>query len=421
MKIAMVINGFPAGSETFILNQALALHRSGHEIDLYLTNSPPPGLAKTLPEGSAEKALWQCVRGEAESSVRELVRTAFHCLVRSPLSAVRLPVVLLGNRCAVSGRLLRAMLSRPRRYDVIHCHYGINGVRSDLLRRLDLLEGRLVTTFHGYDVAHAIATAGSNRYRNLFARGDLFLPVSEYWKDVLVAVGCPQERTLVHHMGVDCERFRRKDAPEGGKDSVSILSVGRFVEKKGFESAIDAVLELLRRGRRLHYTIIGDGPLRKPLLARVAEARMEGRISMPGWLPSAKVAEGLKTADIFLAPSVGAESGDQEGIPVSIMEAMSAELAVVSTYHSGIPELVEDGVSGLLCRERSHQCLVRSLDLLAGNAALRREMGKQGRRIVETDFNAAIQDARLIALFEKLTENPEGTVPTACHSLGVEP
>ena len=209
---------------------------------------------------------------------------------------------------------------------------------------------------HGVDVSEELRR-DPDSYRELFAEGDLFLPISEVWRDKLLEAGCPPEKTVVHHMGVDTERYRFQPRHHSEGAPVNLLTVGRLVERKGLAAALRAVAGLAAEGVDARFTIVGDGPLRPELEALRDELGLQEQVRFLGWKDQENVVELMQRCDILLAPSRTTESGDQEGIPVTLMEAMASGMIVVSTWHSGIPELVEDGVSGVLVPERDIETL----------------------------------------------------------------
>ena len=245
-----------------------------------------------------------------------------------------------------------------------------------------------------------LITAGPRAYERLFHEGELFLPVSDFWRSRLIELGCPPDKIAVHHMGIALSKFPvpRRHVARGG-DTVRLLTVARLVEKKGVEYAIRAVAAL--RGdidRRIEYQILGDGPLRAELEQLVRELGVSDSVKLVGESDQAGVGAEMGRADIFVAPSVVAEDGDMEGVPVSIMEAMARGLPVVSTLHSGIPELVRDKVSGYLVPERDTPSLAHALARLVEDPRLRHRMGMAGRGIVERGYDLDALNDRLVEL-----------------------
>jgi colanic acid/amylovoran biosynthesis glycosyltransferase len=152
----------------------------------------------------------------------------------------------------------------------------------------------------------------------------------------------------------------------------------------------------------VQYRIVGDGPLLAPLKQLVSEMQLHEHITFLGEKTSDEVCHELSNAHLFLAPSVTGSSGDMEGIPTVLMEAMAAGLPVISTLHSGIPELVEDGVSGRLVGERDEQALAQAMQELVDNVEQWPAMGSAGREKVLREFNIKTLNERLDHLFEQL-------------------
>jgi colanic acid/amylovoran biosynthesis glycosyltransferase len=178
-----------------------------------------------------------------------------------------------------------------------------------------------------------------------------------------------------------------------------VLTAARLVEKKGIAYAIRAVAEAVRAGRRLNYSIAGDGRMRAELERLIHEFGMERHVRLLGWKSRAEVLSLMRDAHILLAPSVTATDGDEEGIPNVVKEAMAVGLPVISTFHAGIPELVDDGGSGLLVPERDVTGLAERLGYLCDHPERWPEMGRVGRRRIERDFDITRLNDRLERLY----------------------
>ncbi|MEE9302856.1 MAG: glycosyltransferase, partial [Thiotrichaceae bacterium] len=221
------------------------------------------------------------------------------------------------------------------------------------------------------------------------------------------SLGCPEEITSIHHVGIDCEQFSFQSRSRKNGESTIFISVARLVEKKGLEYAIKAFSRLRfssQENFNFQYRIIGDGPLLESLQQLVTDENLGEYVLFLGSKTSEEVAFELGCAHIFLAPSVTASDGDMEGIPTVLMEAMATGLPVISTYHSGIPELVEDGVSGVLVKERDIPGLATAIEHLSTDIENWSRMGEAGREKVLCDFNIEKLNVRLDRLFRLLLE-----------------
>jgi colanic acid/amylovoran biosynthesis glycosyltransferase len=286
---------------------------------------------------------------------------------------------------------------------VVLCHFGPNGNLGLRQREAGLIKGKIVTVFHGYDLSAYMVRESDRVYQELFEKGDLFLPISEYWKTRLIELGCSEDKIIVHRMGVDCKSLRFAPPVYDKASRIRILTVGRLVEKKGVEYGIRAISGLIKKyGNLVEYSIVGSGPLLDRLAALISELGAEEDIRLLGAEDSAAVHERLGRAHLFLLPSVTDANGDKEGIPVVLMEAMAAGLPVVSTWHSGIPELVKDGESGFLVPERDVEALEERLAHLIEHPEVWGRLGHAGREFVERHFDVNQLNDRLVRIFQEL-------------------
>jgi len=179
--------------------------------------------------------------------------------------------------------------------------------------------------------------------------------------------------------------------------------VGRLVEKKGIGYVLDAVRRLIDSGIAVEYELAGEGPLRERLEAEGHRLGIGQRVRFLGWQSQQQVREALDRADLLVAASVTADNADEEGIPNVLKEAMAIGVPVLSTRHGGIPELVEDGVSGILVPERDAEALARELAGLAARPERRAELAGAGRVRVERDYDIERLNDRLVTLFAGLS------------------
>jgi colanic acid/amylovoran biosynthesis glycosyltransferase len=279
-------------------------------------------------------------------------------------------------------------LPRP---DLVICHYGPTGDLMVRLRSVTRATWPILTFFHGYDLSLLLEKKGTGIYRRLLREGDFFLPVSRFFQKRLVTLGAAPSRMAVHRMGVKVQPEMRasRRAPARARSEFSFLSIGRLVEKKGFEFAIRAIARCREANPELKMSlsIVGEGPLRGRLHEVVESLGLEGTVHFLGSMPREQVVDRLMTANAFLLPSVTTETGDIEGVPVSISEAMAMGLPVISTYHSGIPEIVEHGVNGLLVPERDVDALADAMRRIVRDRSLADRMGRAGREKVERELD----------------------------------
>ncbi|MEO0456088.1 MAG: glycosyltransferase [Cyanobacteria bacterium P01_A01_bin.114] len=416
MKIAFFLGEFPAVSQTFVLDQIVGLIQRGHEVDIFANVAGRGGAIH--PEIQQYRLLerthyWPNVPKNHLLRTFKGVKLAVLNLFKDPRLVLNSLNIFKFGRDAASLRLLYICIpfvDRRTDYDIIQCHFGWSGLQGMYAREIGAVSGKLITTFHGFDLTRSIQEFGESVYASLFSKGDLFSPISDYWRHRLVKMGCAPHKVWVHHMGVDLRKFSTS-APSARKpeETVRLISVARFVEKKGLEYGIRAVTKLLKAPASSHpasshieYTLIGDGELWDDLKQLVAELGVSENIILCGQKRSDQVVDQLNQSHILIAPSVTSKDGDMEGIPVVLMEAMAMGLPVVSTCHSGIPELVEDGVSGFLVPEREIEGLADKIRDLIENPEASAQMGQAGRLKIERDYSVEKLNDRLEKLYQDL-------------------
>jgi colanic acid/amylovoran biosynthesis glycosyltransferase len=399
MKAAAIVYEFPCRSETFVLGQIRGLVDLGCDVRIFADNRDPVTKSQHDDE---ETALLDRVSyfGLPLKALRETVgRVKSRYPATADTGAVHRPARRLSEtrEAGLRLRIEARAFGRNVKFDVVHAHFGPNGVRAIRLKRMGAISGPVITSFYGYDVGRHWSRAG---YEQLFDEGECFTALSVHMRDSLVALGCPADRTIIHRLGVDTDRFRIKSRPENSR--LELISVARLIPKKGIEYALRAVAELARRKVDFRYTIVGGGPLRERLQKLAHELKLGDAVIFAGPQPQSAIVEMMRRSDVLLAPSVTAVDGDAEGTPVVILEAQSCEIPVVSTLHAGIPEIVDDGRSGLLVSERDFSAMAARLDELSQSSALRREMGQTGRSIVTEKHDISKLNRELLAIYEAL-------------------
>ena len=408
MKIAFFLNEFPSLSQTFVLNQITWMIDRGHEVDIYATHRFQTG--KCHPQidsyGLLEKT---CYFADVPARYLERVTRVVGLILssglwRRPLLVARSIVSLKDGRVVMHMQRLYRVLAFAGRgqYDIIHCQFGTLGLLALELKKLGVINGALVTSFRGYDITSVLANEPSC-YDELFSYGALFLPVSKSLAVRLVAAGCPTDRIRILHSGIDCGRFRFTERCKLYEEPTRLLGIGRFVKKKGWGYAIEAVANARKAGCDIHFTIVGDGRLRRQIEEKIADCQIHDAVTLLGWRDHDEIVRLLGESHILIAPSVTADDGDQEGIPNVLKEAMATGLPVLSTLHSGIPELVEDGVSGYLVPERDVDALSDRLISLCDHPERWVEMGKNARQKIDADFDMAKINKQLEELYEYST------------------
>lgn len=343
------------------------------------------------------------VRWEAEVFCRETAN-----LDRFPYPRITTP----GNPAAVlsyrattwSPRFARRL--REGGHRLLHAHFGTSGIYAlTYARRLRL---PLAVTFHGYDLG---ALVGSRRFqprlwrywalsRSLLQRADLFLCPSVEFQEILARLSGRPDAARLHRLGIDLTRFAAR--PRASGDPPRVVMIGRFVEKKGHLDGLEAFARAAATAPDARLVLVGGGPLEGAYRARIAALGLEGKVELPGVLPADRVAALLGESDVLLAPSRLARDGDRESGVIVVKEASASALPVLGTRHGGIPEIVDDGVTGYLVDEGDVAGMAERLTALLGDAGLRARMGAAGRGKMEREYDVRVQVAELERVYDQL-------------------
>jgi glycosyltransferase involved in cell wall biosynthesis len=181
-----------------------------------------------------------------------------------------------------------------------------------------------------------------------------------------------------------------------------LLAMGRFVAKKGFDQLLEALRILVEGGLDVEVTLVGDGSLRNSLERSAQRLNVGQRVHFPGFCSYERVSAYFRASDIFVMPSVVTPSSDRDGIPTVILEALMHRLPVIATGVGGIPELVEDSVTGLLVPEKDPLAIAEAVRRLVADRAAALAMAEAGRDLVRAEFDPEKNHIRLLDLYAGL-------------------
>jgi colanic acid/amylovoran biosynthesis glycosyltransferase len=267
---------------------------------------------------------------------------------------------------------------------LLHAHHAQLGAL--LLPFKEATNLPLVTSIRGRDATLADQPVGYlDNMRLLFEQGEQFYPVCKYLADRIVDWGCPPEKIRVLYGGVDLDQYTFR-APNS-RGTQNILSVGRLVEKKGHHVLMMAFKKLKEKFPNATLTIIGKGELQDYLVSLANQLKLGDSFRLLNHLPKEMVREYMAGADLFCAASLEASNGDVEGIPNTLKEAMATGVPVISTYHAGIPELVENGRNGIIVPENNIDALAYGLEYMLMNTQLWPKFAYEARRKIEQAFD----------------------------------
>jgi colanic acid/amylovoran biosynthesis glycosyltransferase len=420
-RIAYLTSRYPAVSHSFIQREVLALRELGAEVAT-LSIHPPLAADLFTREDRKEAAGTFSIR----SAPWWKVAAAHLCALLGHPRAYLATLRFSAGQGAAGGRPLTPIFHfaeavvvwrECRRREIPHVHAHFTSPSADvahLAARLGeaISPGSLSWSFtaHGTDILgdHPARLAEKVRSAPLvvcvgdFGRAQLMRLVDEeHWRKIRVI-----------HCGLD-SRWRAAPAPahpprgEAGEDgALRILAVGRLEREKGHAILLEAVAELYAEGVEVVLEVVGGGSARERLIARARQLGIEAQVSFSGKAGQDTIRERYAEADLFCLPSLG------EGVPVVLMEAMAMAVPVVATRVGGVPELIEDGVSGRLVSPGSSTALARAIAALAADPPLRGRMGVAGRQRVLGAYSVEPAASSLFGEFSSLARR-QGEKPTA--------
>jgi glycosyltransferase involved in cell wall biosynthesis len=396
-KIAYVIGTYPVPTTTFIDREIDALRRLGADVHVISIRRPPSsGLSDRL------ERIQRGVSYVLPSTTAELLVSHVGFLFSRP-------GVYLGTFLRLASRPHPDVRSRMR--TVLHFGLGVHVARLirdrfpadhvhahfvDRATLVALVAGRLLgrsfsATAHANDIY-----VGPILLPEKISSAKFIATCTGYNRAHLrsLANGAPDKIRCIYH-GLDLGGFRPQ--PSRRSHPPLILSVGQLKEKKGFDHLLEACSLLRKRGVAFACEIIGDGPLRHVLAERIDELHLDSSVRLAGAFAFEEVLDRYREATVFVLPCVTAADGDRDGIPNVILEAMAMGLPVVSTRHSGIPEAVEDGRTGVLVPPADPVALADAIAALIDDEELRERFGRRGRERIAAVFDVDVNARALLA------------------------
>jgi glycosyltransferase involved in cell wall biosynthesis len=396
VRVAYICKRFPKYSETFIRNEVRALVAKGLDVRIVSLERPHSG------DPSIETA--KDLR-DRTIYLKDMAQPSWVQVLTDPKARAWFPKSAswsLRTRSSSHLRRLREALAISRLSDLrgarrLHAHFA-HGPASTAMIAADMMGIPFSFTAHARDL-YELTPAWMVREKA--HKASFVVVVGEVHANYLLDLGVAPEKVEVIHNGVAATIPARTD----GKDAANhraptVLSVGRFVSKKGHDVLLDALARLARAGFEFRARLIGGGTLHSELKARADELGLKGRVDIVGWIPESEVFDELARGDVFALASRITSSGDRDGLPVSIVEAMAAGLPVVSTSVSAIPEAVGDGSEGFLVPPDDPDALAMALAKLLEDESLRAVLGERARRRALRDFSMESSAAKMIELYQ---------------------
>jgi colanic acid/amylovoran biosynthesis glycosyltransferase len=402
--IYFVLGGFPVVSQSFLYNQITqVILEDRFDVRILVLNKKKGRVHPAYEHLNEKVQFLPSGREKGKVDKIKLIAKSFFSLLfkRPALVFNALNVGKYGRDAANGSYLIRAAQFLELKPDLYHCHFGTTAKIIANLKDMNVVTCKMVTSFHGKDITVYPKQFGKDFYSRLFKVSELFTGNSRFIIGKMVENGCPPERIVKIPMCLNTGEFQFREVVPS-REVFNILTVGRFVEKKGYEYSLRAIAQFKQHGVPFLYHMIGEGPMLDKMKALALELGIEQQVVFHGALMQDQVKAHYRQAHVFLLPSITAANGDTEGQGLVLQEAQAIGIPVLATLHNGFPDSVIDGTTGFLVPEKDPEGLCEKLALLAEDEQLCIDMGKMGRAFVENNFDAAAVGAELSAEYEKL-------------------
>jgi len=281
---------------------------------------------------------------------------------------------------------------------LLHIYFGHIAVLLRLLIRQ--WQKPSLVSFHGADVLVDMHKPAYRRAtEEMLSLVKRVLVRSESLRQGVIDLGCAPEKIEIQRTGIPLTDFPSRERPLPDEGQWRLLQAGRLIEKKGLKTTLRAFAKFRKEFPAARLTIAGEGPQLEELQSLAHELQIVDAVDFPGFVSQEELRELFYSSHIFLHPSETGRDGNQEGIPNSMLEAMASGLPVFATRHGGIPEAVENSISGILVSERDHRALADGLIDCAKDSARLPSMGRAASKSVAKKFNQTEQTRRLEAIY----------------------
>jgi len=402
MNIAIIVNSFPSLSEKFLLNQFVGLLNENINIDIYASvKSDEIHIHNLYYEYEFYKYTYQVniprSKGQRIKKTPKIFIKNIKYSLKNTLKAFSFTKYQRAAKNLKTLYFLDAF--RGKKYDIIHCHFGQNGLIGAYLKDCGFTK-RLIVTFHGSDITVFPKKEGKNVYKYMFTKVDAVTAGTNFTAKQIVSYGCPKDKIHIIPAGILINKSHTIDYHN--KDKNLILSVGRLEEVKGFNYAIYAIEKIINEFPNIKYYIVGNGSKKELLEHLIKEKHLDKNVFLLGEKKDVEIEELYKSASIFIAPSIRASNGSEEGQGLVIQEAELYGIPVIATNTGGIPDGVIDTVTGFLVPEKNFDAIAEKLRILLTNTEQREMMGKNGYNFVSEKYDINLLTKKLIGIYKCL-------------------
>lgn len=407
-KILFIVEVFPSITQTFIVNQIVALIKKGHLVQIY---SYQKGTDSKVHKVIIENNLLNLTTFHEEIPAGKKIRllnfirwivsnftkidwNEFYKIIRQKdfFSTEKFLELFFESKW---------FLLRKNRSQILHAHFGPNAERIGYLKSKGILGyAKLISTFHGYDLSPHLMSTYLKTYENLFQESDLITVNTKYTESLLKDLTSSAKIEILP-VGLDTAKFKKYIFNKN--DDFRILFVGRLVEFKGPHVALEIINNLINRGfDKIKLLIVGEGELRNELLYLIKYYKIFDNVQLLGALPQEDIIRLMENCDLFLFPGIYDKNGRAENQGLVIQEAQAMEMPVVVSDVGGMKLGMIDGETGFVVKEMDLDAFADKIEYLINNEDKRIEMGKRGRAFVIENYDSKVLANKLVKDYKQL-------------------
>ncbi|NVD08484.1 glycosyltransferase family 4 protein [Vibrio sp. JPW-9-11-11] len=398
MRVAYVVKRYPRYSETFIVNEILAHEQAHQELFIYALLPPQDTHFQDIISRVRAPVAYLSAKAERASSFWEKQKAV---ALLYPMMWAALSQYPKASAREVLQALELCEHIRKKRITHLHAHFATTATTVSQIA--SAITGVPYSfTAHAKDIFHQ--EVDKKLLLKKFDSAQCAITVSDFNVTYLTQqLRVPKQQLKRIYNGLDLDEFAFHSP--NLREPV-ICTVGRLVEKKGISDLIDACALLKERGVVFHCQIIGSGELYQALKQQINSLGMEGQVKMLGSLPQKEVKQYLQQAALFAAPCIVGHDGNRDGLPTVLLEAMAMGTPCISTDVTGIPEVIQHEVTGLMIEQRNPAQLAIAIERLLSDSEFRVSLANNARQKIEQDFDIHLNAARIRQCFCRPVDHP---------------
>ncbi|WP_397362216.1 glycosyltransferase [Olleya sp. R77988] len=405
-KVCFIVGQFPVVSQTFVVNQVVSAINNGLDVAIYTYSKQScqdASQANLLTQYKLLDLTNQIDFKIPKSKIQRLLQgfqlsfKYFKYLKKAGLkNGVRLFLTLPFK--------IKYFLT-IKNIDVFHVHFGHYGLDVALMKKIGVINAKLIVTFHGYDANLKNSKEQNNlskQYQDLFLQSEKITVNTSYLKNILLQLKCNNDKIEVIPMGINTSLFKNNVVRKIDKNNIiNLLSIGRLIELKGHHYAIHAVKELINNGFNINYKIIGVGNQKNELLKLIKELNITKNVVLVGKKSQEEIKEYFKKAHLFLMSSVKDSDNRCETQGIVTVEAQASGLPVVAFDSGGVKYTFVNNETGLLVKEKDTNAYANAIVKLIEDDILYSKLSNAAPEFVNKNFNIDKTSEKFIALYNQ--------------------